>query len=64
VRVSQSSIFHASYRRRIKTSILCVSVHTGDIELMRTTLTLDDDVAVLLEKFTRESGLTFRDAVN
>jgi len=31
---------------------------------MRTTLTLDDDVAMLLKKFTQESGLTFRDAVN
>lgn len=31
---------------------------------MRTTLTLDDDVAVLLKKFTAESGLSFRDAVN
>jgi hypothetical protein len=31
---------------------------------MRTTLTLDDDVAMLLKKFTAESGLTFRDAVN
>ena len=31
---------------------------------MRTTLTLDDDVAVLLKKFTVESGLSFRDAVN
>ena len=31
---------------------------------MRTTLTLDDDVAMLLKKFSEEAGLTFRDAVN
>ena len=31
---------------------------------MRTTLTLDDDVAMLLKKFSEETGLTFRDAVN
>jgi len=31
---------------------------------MRTTLTLDDDVAMLLKKFSQEAGLTFRDAVN
>ncbi|MFZ4487279.1 MAG: hypothetical protein ACOYO9_11895 [Candidatus Nanopelagicales bacterium] len=31
---------------------------------MRTTLTLDDDVAMLLKKFSEENGLTFRDAVN
>ena len=31
---------------------------------MRTTLTLDDDVAVLLEEFTAKSGLSFHDAVN
>jgi hypothetical protein len=30
---------------------------------MRTTLTLDDDVAMLLKKFSEETGLTFRDAV-
>lgn len=39
-------------------------MYTGYIEVMRTTLTLDDDVAMLLKKFTKESGLTFRDAVN
>ncbi len=39
-------------------------MHTGYIEGMRTTLTLDDDVAMLLKKFAQESGLTFRDAVN
>ena len=31
---------------------------------MRTTLTLDDDVAVLLKRFSEEAGLTFQDAVN
>jgi hypothetical protein len=31
---------------------------------VRTTLTLDDDVAMLLKKFSEEAGLTFRDAVN
>lgn len=31
---------------------------------MRTTLTLDDDVAVLLKKYSQESGMSFRDAVN
>ena len=31
---------------------------------MRTTLTLDDDVAMLLKKFSQKAGLTFRDAVN
>ncbi len=51
-------------KQGIKTSGLDVSVHTGYIEGMRTTLTLDDDVAMLLKKFTKESGLTFRDAVN
>ena len=31
---------------------------------LRTTVTLDDDVAILLKKFSEEAGLTFRDAVN
>ncbi len=31
---------------------------------MRTTLTLDDDVAMLLKKFSEESGISFREAVN
>jgi len=31
---------------------------------LRTTVTLDDDVAMLLKKFSEEAGLTFRDAVN
>ena len=31
---------------------------------MRTTLTLDDDVAMLLKRFSEEARLTFRDAVN
>lgn len=31
---------------------------------MRTTLTLDDDVAMLLKKQVRESGRTFKDVVN
>lgn len=31
---------------------------------MRTTLTLDDDVAAKLKSEARRSGLTFRDAVN
>ena len=31
---------------------------------MRTTLTLDDDVAMLLKKKMDESGETFRDVVN
>ncbi len=31
---------------------------------MRTTLTLDDDVAIKLEKLRREKGLTLRAAVN
>jgi len=39
-------------------------VRTGYIEGMRTTLTLDDDVAMLLKKLTQESGISFRDAVN
>ncbi len=51
-------------KQGIKTSGLDVSVHTGYIEGMRTTLTLDDDVAMLLKKFTQESGLTFREVVN
>jgi hypothetical protein len=37
---------------------------TGYARPMRTTLTLDDDVAMLLKKFSEEAGLTFRDAVN
>jgi hypothetical protein len=37
---------------------------TGYATSMRTTLTLDDDVAMLLKKFSEEAGLTFRDAVN
>ncbi len=37
---------------------------TGYAGPMRTTLTLDDDVAMLLKKFSEETGLTFRDAVN
>ncbi len=37
---------------------------TGYATSMRTTLTLDDDVAMLLKKFSEETGLTFRDAVN
>lgn len=31
---------------------------------MRTTLTLDDDLAVLLRRKARESGRSFRDVVN
>jgi hypothetical protein len=31
---------------------------------MRTTLTLDDDVAVLLERMRREKSLTLKEAVN
>jgi hypothetical protein len=31
---------------------------------MRTTLTLEDDVAVLLERLRRERGLTFKEIVN
>ena len=31
---------------------------------MRTTLTLDDDVAVLLERIRQAKGLTLKDAVN
>jgi hypothetical protein len=31
---------------------------------VRTTLTLDDDVASLLEKETRRSGTSFKEAVN
>ena len=31
---------------------------------MRTTLTLDDDVAMLLKRFSEEARLTFRDVVN
>lgn len=31
---------------------------------MRTTITLDDDVAVELEKLRRETGRTFKDIVN
>lgn len=31
---------------------------------MRTTLTLDDDVAALLKKEIQDSGLSFKDAVN
>jgi hypothetical protein len=31
---------------------------------MRTTLTLDDDVAVLLERIRQAKGLTVKDAVN
>lgn len=31
---------------------------------MRTTITLDDDVAILLEKETRRSGGSFKETVN
>ncbi len=31
---------------------------------MRTTVTLDDDVAALLEKRQRETGKSFKDAIN
>ncbi|MEO8050674.1 MAG: CopG family transcriptional regulator [Acidobacteriota bacterium] len=31
---------------------------------MRTTLSLDDDIAKLLEKETRQSGVSFKEAVN
>ena len=31
---------------------------------MRTTVTLDDDVAALLRKVMRERGLSFKDAIN
>lgn len=31
---------------------------------MRTTLTLDDDVAVLLQREAKKSGMTFKAAVN
>lgn len=31
---------------------------------MRTTLTLDDDVANLLEQFVQDSGVSFKEAVN
>ena len=31
---------------------------------MRTTITLDDDVAARLERLQRERGITFREAVN
>jgi hypothetical protein len=48
----------------IKTSHIDVLMSTGYARLMRTTLTLDDDVAMLLKKFSEESGLTFRQAVN
>ena len=37
---------------------------TGYLGIMRTTLTLDDDVAVLLKQDMQASGQTFRDAVN
>lgn len=37
---------------------------TGYLGAMRTTLTLDDDVAVLLKHNMQVSGQTFRDAVN
>jgi len=37
---------------------------TGYASNMRTTLTLDDDVAMLLKKKMDESGETFRDVVN
>jgi hypothetical protein len=32
--------------------------------MMRTTLTLDDDLAELLKRRARERGITFREAVN
>lgn len=31
---------------------------------MRTTLTLDDDVSVMLKKLQKEQGLSFKEAVN
>ncbi len=31
---------------------------------MRTTLSLDDDIAKLLDKETRQSGVSFKEAVN
>jgi hypothetical protein len=31
---------------------------------MRTTVTIDDDIAVRLEKVRRERGLTFKQAIN
>jgi hypothetical protein len=31
---------------------------------MRTTLSLDDDVAVLIEKFRKAKGLSFKEVVN
>jgi len=37
---------------------------TGYAPVMRTTLTLDEDVAMLLKKKMDDSGETFRDVVN
>ena len=34
------------------------------MRMMRTTLTLDDDLAALLHRRARETGATFRDVVN
>jgi hypothetical protein len=44
--------------------MLDVLMPTGYAADMRTTLTLDDDVAMLLKKMMDESGETFRDVVN
>jgi Arc/MetJ family transcription regulator len=35
-----------------------------DVRTMRTTLTIDDDLAGLLKARARESGVSFKDAVN
>jgi hypothetical protein len=37
---------------------------SGCFDAMRTTLTLDDDVAVLLERARRTKGLSFKQIVN
>lgn len=48
----------------IKTSVSDVLVLASYTQGMRTTLTLDDDVAVLLKKRVDESGQSFREVVN
>ncbi len=54
-----------SYRdQRIKTSLLDAHVSTSYIGVMRTTLTLDDDVAMLLKRRVHESGQSFKEVVN